>query len=74
MAHRLAGVAVKENPTLAAQRANLSNRLQCSQFVVGVHHRNQDGVGAQSTLQLVQLHNAVGIDADVGDFEARACH
>ena len=72
VAHRLGGVAMEQNPMAPAQRRNLRQRLEHADLVVGGHHRNQQGVGADRCRQLPQIHQTIRLDRQHGEREAMA--
>src|SRR5687768_6056196 len=67
----LARIAMKEYSRFPAQRADLPNRLQRAQFVVGVHHRNQNRIWPrfENLLELIELRNSIAADTDVSHLE-----
>ena len=47
LADRLGGVAVQQHAALFTQPADLGQRLDCADLVVGQHHGNDDRIVAQ---------------------------
>ena len=52
----------------AHQRANLGNRLHGPDFIVSHHHANQDRVGSQRRLHVLNAHDAVVIYGQLRGF------
>src|SRR6267142_6127250 len=70
LAEGLHGIDVERDAALARQRPDRRHRLDGARLAVGVHDRDADRVGLDRPLDLVRVHHAVFVDADVGDGEA----
>ena len=70
MSDRLHRVGVKQNAVLMADRADLRNRLNGADLVVGGHDRNKAGVLADRGFQLIQADDAVFVNRQKRDFKA----
>ena len=60
----------KRNAGLRCDAADLVDRLERAEFVVGVHHGDQHGVRPQRAADIVRVHNAIAADRHAGDFDA----
>ena len=67
MARGLHGVGVEGDALFAAERADLGDGLHRADLVVGEHHRDEAGVGADRGLDVFEADNAVGVGAGRGD-------
>src|SRR5215469_15499826 len=67
LAHRLGGVGVEDDAALVAQLADLGPGLQHTDFVVGGHDGDQNGLVGHGVLQLVEIYEAVFLHRQVGD-------
>ena len=67
LADNLHGVAVEDDALLVADFANLADGLQDTDFVVGGHDGDQDGLVVDGTLQVVDVDEAVGLHRQIGD-------
>src|SRR5882672_9304348 len=65
-------VAVEDDALRAADLADLRDRLDHADLVVHHHHRDEDGIGAQRRLELLQVEQAVLPRIEIGRFEALA--
>ncbi len=72
LAGGLGRIDVEDDALLAADLADLGDRLDHADFVVHEHHRDQDGVGPDRGLQGVQVDQAVFLHVEVGGLEALA--
>ena len=59
LADRLRAVGMKQHAAFAGDLADLANRLQHADFVIGVHDADQDRFVRDRGLQLIQIHQAV---------------
>ncbi len=66
MSHRLHSVRVKQHPFLPADRADLPHGLDGADLVVGEHDGHQAGILPNGGLQLLQPHQPVLVDRQVG--------
>src|SRR5262249_47109088 len=66
----LRGISVKKHPTLAAQLTDLGNRLQDADFIVGVHHADQDRLFGESQTELFQINQAVLLHRQIRHLQA----
>ena len=64
---RLRGVDMEDCVRVAHRFADGGNRLDRSDFVVGRHHRDEHGVGAQRTRDVVRIDEAVPVDRQDGE-------
>jgi hypothetical protein len=71
-ARALHRVDVEHDALLAAELADLPDRLDHADLVVHHHDRDQDGVGPDRRFQLFQADDSVGLDFEVGRLEALA--
>src|SRR2546430_8165224 len=72
LAHGLYRVAVEDDAFRAADLADLGDRLDHADLVVHHHHRNENGVGAQRRLELLQVEQPVLLRVEVGRLEPLA--
>ena len=72
LAEALHGVHVEEGLRIGCLDgpADLRDRLYGADLIVGVHDRDQDGVGADRRSHLVRRDQAVPVDAQAGDLKA----
>lgn len=70
LAQRLCGVGVEICPGVVRGVGKLLDGLYCARLGVRGLDGNEDGVGPKSLLQLLHLHEAVAVRAQVGDVEA----
>ncbi len=70
LADRLRRVGVEVDLALAADLADLGQRLDHADLVVHRHHRHDAGVRADRGLQLLEVDEAVLLDRQIGDLEA----
>ena len=57
---------MKNDSLVAANLANLGNRLNHADFVIHKHHRNQNGVRAKSSLEYFKIKQAILKHLEVG--------
>ena len=67
LAYGLDGVGVEDESLLMAQLADLGDRLDHADLVVGEHDADQDGLVVDGRLELVHGDEAVGLGLQVGD-------
>ena len=67
LASRLRGVGVEERPGGADDGADLGERLQDADLVVGGHHRHEHGLVGDRCAQLVELDEPVRVDTKARD-------
>src|ERR1700719_4673836 len=67
---RLHCVAVKINVSFGGDAADFSNRLNCSDFVIRVHHADKDCFGTQCAANFVGIDYPCASDRNIGDFNA----
>jgi hypothetical protein len=60
LAERLGGIAVEQYAHVEAERGDIGDRLQHADFVVGVHHAHQQGLGANGRAQATEIEQAIG--------------
>ena len=65
-------VAVEEHARSLAHRADLGDRLDHADLVVGGHDRDEDRLVGDGRLAVVQIDQAVGLRRQIGDLEAVA--
>ena len=70
LADRLHRVGVEEDPLLLRDRADLGDRLQHADLVVGGHDRDEDRLVGDRGAQLVEADAAVLLHRQVGDARA----
>ena len=70
LAERLRRVGVKERPMLAAERADLSDRVSHAGLVVGAHERNEACSAGELRAQRVEVDSPLAVDAEAHDLEA----
>ena len=61
---------MKRHAGLGGDAADLFDGLQRAQFVVGVHHGDEHGLGPQRAAHLFRIHDAVAADRQIGDVRA----
>src|SRR5438132_1088831 len=64
-AYRLRGVGVHQNPALSRDATDLRHGFQRADFIVGVDHRDQHGVGADGRAHIVWVHPAIPVDREI---------
>ena len=69
----LHGVGVKEDVVLRGDLADLFERLDGAEFVVGVHDGDERGLRADGIADGFGIDQAVLIDGEVGDFDRATC-
>ena len=70
LADRLHGVGVEQDPLLLRDRADLGDRLQHADLVVGGHDRDEDRLVGDGGAQLVETDAAVLLHRQIGDARA----
>ena len=70
MAHRLDCVGMEQHALLPAEGPDLPNGLDGADLIVDIHDGHQAGVLSDSGLQLLQAHQAVFVDRQIGDLKA----
>jgi hypothetical protein len=70
LAGGLGRIDVEDDALLAADLADLGDRLDHADLVVHEHHRDHHGVGADGRLQHLEVDQAVFLDVEVGGLEA----
>ncbi len=69
-AYGLRGVGVQQDALGLGDLADLGNRLDDADFVVGVHDADQNRLVGDGRLQLLQIHQTVGLHREIGDAHA----
>ena len=72
LAGALRRIRVKQHAALARDLADGGEILDHADLVVHVHDRNQNGIGADGGLELVQIEQAVRLRIEIGDFKTLA--
>src|ERR1700751_5891237 len=67
---RLHCVAVKINVSFGGDAADFLDGLNCSEFVIRVHHGDKNCFGAQRAADFIGIDDARAPDRNVGDFNA----
>ena len=70
VARGLHGVGVEGDALFAAERADLGDGLHRADLVVGEHHRDEAGVGADRGLHVLETDHAVGVHVEQRDLKA----
>ena len=68
----LGRVGVKQHPAVLADAADLGNRLERADLVVGSHHAHEDGALGERFGDLLRCHAAETVYGQVGHVEAIA--
>ena len=63
-------VAVKPNAGLRGNAANLRDRLKRTEFVIRVHHGDQNGFRPQRAPDIIRVHHAIATDRHASDRNA----
>ena len=66
----LHGVGVEVDVGFGGDAADIGERLDGAEFVVGVHHGDENGFGAEGAAEFVEVDEAFVIDRKVGDGHA----
>ena len=66
----LYGVGVEVDVGFGSDAADFGERLDSAEFVVGVHHGDENGFGAKGAAEFVEVDQAFAIDRKVGDGDA----
>ena len=72
LAEGLHRVHVERDAVLAGDRADLRAGLDGPDLGVGVHDRDQDGVGPDGAPDVVGIDQPVAVDVEIGHLEALA--
>ena len=70
----LDGIGVEDDPASTTDGADLGDRLDGADLVVGVHDRDQGGVLVNGRLDVGRVDAAISVDRQVGHPEAGALH
>ena len=68
----LGSIHMENHTFLPAHCTNGSNVLNHTDFVIHKHHTGQNGVRTDGRLERIQVHHAVGLHIEVGDFKTLA--
>jgi len=66
----LHGVRMEVYIGFGGDTANFSERLDGAEFVVGVHHGDENGFGAKGAAELVEINKAIPINGEIADGDA----
>ena len=66
----LHGIGVEVDVGFRGDLADLRERLDSAEFVVGVHHGDENGFGAEDAAEFVEIDQALAIDRKIGDGNA----
>ena len=70
LSDRLCRVRVKANPALPCDQADVLDRLDGADLIVGVHNANQDRLRSNGAAHVLRIDSARAIDGKVGDRSA----
>ena len=67
---RLYRIGVEQYTVLLRNLTDFGNGLDGTDLVVGKHHADQNGIGADGCFQLVQADQSVSVHIQIGDLKA----
>ena len=67
---RLYRIGMKQYAVLFCNLTDLGDGLDGTDLVVGKHHADQNGIGADGCFQLVQADQSVSVHIQIGDLKA----
>ena len=67
---RLYRIGVEQYTVLLRDLTDLGNGLDGTDLIVGKHHADQNGIGADGCFQLVQADQSVSVHIQIGDLKA----
>ncbi len=67
LAHRLHCIGVEDDALLMAELADFADGLQDTDFVVGGHDGDEDGLVIHGALQVFDVDEAIGLHGQIGD-------
>jgi len=66
----LYGIGVEVDVGFGGDTADFGERLNGAEFVVGVHHGDENGFGAKGAAEIVEVDETFAIDGKIGDGDA----
>ena len=70
----LCGIDVEDDALLAADFAQLGDRLNDAHFVIDEHHGSQHGIRTNGCLEYVEIKQTIFLHVEIGRFETLALH